>query len=131
MSRASVVARGQAAAQAGMVDACIITRVAASTVDTDTGHITPTATTTVYAGKCRVQQQSPAARPHTQGEAFTWLQRLELQLPASVTGVESDDRVVLTASTDPDLLGRTWRVRELMHKTHLTMRRHQIEEVTS
>jgi hypothetical protein len=115
-----------------MVDACTITRVTAQTVDPETGIITPTATTTVYAGRCRFRQKVPVSKPANVGEAFIWLQRLELQLPMAVTGVASDDLVTATASVfDADLVGRRWRIRELSHQTHQTARRHQIEEVTS
>src|ERR1051326_942708 len=113
-----------------MVDACTITRQATASTDPETGVITRT-TTTVYAGKCRFQQRSPISRPHQLGEAAVWLQRMELQLPVAVTAVASDDLVVATVATlDPDLLNRRWRVRELSHKTHETMRRYQIEETT-
>jgi hypothetical protein len=50
----------------------------------------------------------------------------------AVTGIASDDLVTITASLlDADLVGRTFRVRELGHKSHMTARRVQLEEVTS
>lgn len=132
MSRASVLARGRAAALAGMVDACAITRVTGHTTDPDTGVQTPT-TETVYEGACRVQQHSPGgARPADVGEAYQLLLRLEVQLPVSATGIEVSDTVTITAAAhDTDLVGRAFRVRELMHKTHLSARRIGVEEVTS
>jgi hypothetical protein len=46
--------------------------------------------------------------------------------------IASDDLVTITASLlDADLVGRTFRVRELGHKSHMTARRVQLEEVTS
>lgn len=130
MTANTVTMRGRAAVERLMVDSCTITRQTIASTDPETGQITYN-TTAVYSGKCRVQQKAPAARPHQLGEASVWLQRLELQLPMSVTQVASDDLVAITSSTlDADLVGRTWRVRELSHKTHETARRHQIEEVT-
>src|SRR5690348_14673080 len=112
MSRASVLARGRAAALAGMVDACAITRVTGHTTDPDTGVQTPT-TETVYEGACRVQQWSPSsARPADVGEDYQLLQATELQLPIDATGVQVGDQVEMTASAhDLDLPGRVFRLR--------------------
>ena len=130
MTSTSITLRGRAMAERQMVDACTVTRQATASSDAELGTITYS-TTTVYSGKCRVQQHGASTRPHQLGEAAVWLQRLELQLPMSVTAVASDDLVVITASSlDPDLLNRKWRVRELTHKTHETMRRYTIEETT-
>jgi hypothetical protein len=133
MSATSAVLAGRQAAEKLMLDACLIRREDPNSevTDPETGVITPTYTT-IYAGKCKIGQAAPISRPATIGEAFIWLQRMELHLPMSVSTVESDDLVRLTSSTlDPDLLSRTWRVRDLAHKTYLTARRHQIEEQTS
>lgn len=113
-----------------MVDACLIQHRTGETTDPDTGVVTP-AYGTVYAGKCRVQQQPGIARPATPGEAYVWLTKFELQLPMSVTGVDTDDLVTITVSVlDADLTGRVWHARALAHKTHATSRRIQCEEVT-
>lgn len=123
--------RGRAAAEALMVDTCTIRRKTGETTDPDTGVITPTLTT-IYTGKCRIQQQSGIARPADVGQANVFLSRLELQIPMAVTGVDSDDEAVIdTSVNDPDLVGRVFHVRELAHKTHATARRFQVDEVTS
>jgi hypothetical protein len=58
--------------------------------------------------------------------------RLELHVPVTVTGVASDDLVNITASVnDPDLLGRSWHVRELAHKSFQSARRFSMIEITS
>jgi hypothetical protein len=122
--------RGRLAAESLMVDACTIRR-KTEVADPETGSMTPSYTA-IYSGKCRFQQRVPVSKPADVGQAFIWLQRLELQLPMAVTGVASDDLVTATASAlDPDLVGRTWHIRELSHKTHQTARRYQAEEVTS
>jgi hypothetical protein len=130
MSRASVLARGRLAAEAGMVDACTITRVTGRSTDTTTGAVTPT-TSTLYTGKCRVQQQQAQATTEDVGEDQVLLLRLEVQLPMSVTGLQVGDRITVTASAhDADLVGRVFRVHDLAHKTHATARRVQCLEVT-
>lgn len=131
MSVSALLAQGRAAAERLMVDACVIRRVTDSTTDPDTGVITPTYTT-IYTGKCRIQQPTAQARTEQAGEAYALMLRLEVQVPMSVTGVQAEDEVLLTASAhDPDLVDRTFLVRDLAHKTHATMRRIGIEERTS
>lgn len=129
MSRETVLARAQAAALASMVDAGRIRHKTGEATDA-VGNVTPTYAV-VYAGPCKVQQQKGIARPANVGEAEVFLSRLELHIPMSVTGVSSDDVLDLTASADPDLLGRLFHVRELAHKTWASARRYSIVEVTS
>lgn len=132
MSAASVLARGRAAAEALMVDAdaCVITRVPGRTTNTTTGVVTET-TSTLYTGKCRVQQKPAEARREEIGEDRTLLLTMMVQLPASVTGLIVGDRITITASAhDPDLVGRVLRVQDLAHKSHLTSRRVGVVEVT-
>lgn len=132
MSRDSVLARGRAAAQAGMVDACTIVRQAISSTNEETGE--PSfSNTTLYTGACRVQQRVPGgARPADVGEAYKLMLRLELQLPmVGTSGIQPGDRVTVTVSVhDPDLVGKVLLIRELAHKTHATARRFGVEEVT-
>lgn len=130
MSRATVLARGRLAAEAGMVDACTITRIGERVTDTTTGEVTESAST-LYTGKCRVQQASAQAQREDAGEDRLLLLRLEVQLPMSVTDLEVGDLVTVTASVhDPDLPGRVFRVHDLAHKTHATARRVQCVEKT-
>lgn len=131
MSRASVLARGRAAAEAGMVDACTIRRSTGETTDPVSGVVTPT-WQQLYAGKCRVQQKSIQAEDEDAGEARLLMVRLEVQLPMSVTDLEPDDQVLITASeSDPDLPGRVFTIADLFHKTHATARRIGVVERTS
>jgi hypothetical protein len=133
MSRASVLFRGRAAAEAGMGDACTIRRENTSdTTDPVTGVGTRTYTT-IYTGKCRVQQQAAIARPHDVGENEVWLVRFDLQLPvATSAGLRVGDQVTITASVnDPDLIGRVFAVNELAHKSEATSRRVGIIEETA
>lgn len=113
-----------------MVDACTITRIGERVTDTTTGEVTEP-TSTLYTGKCRVQQASAQAQREDAGEDRLLLLRLEVQLPMSVTDLEVGDLVTVTASAhDPDLPGRVFRVHDLAHKTHATARRVQCVEKT-
>lgn len=130
MSRATVLARGRAAAEAGMVDTCTIERQTGETTNPDTGVVTPTVSE-IYDGMCRFQQKGAQAQQEDAGQAYLLLQRAEIQLPVTATGIDVGDLITCTASRDPDLVGRVFRVRDLAYKTDATARRLQIQERTS
>lgn len=130
MSRASILASGRRAAEAGMIDACTISRLATTVTDPVTGVVTDT-TATVYTGRCRVQQAGSQGARLDAGQQSVLLLRFELQLPMSVVGLTEDDVVTITASVhDGDLVGRKFRIQDLAHKTEATARRMQVTEVT-
>lgn len=130
MSAASVLARGRAAAELLMVDACTIRRKTGESTGAG-GVVTPTYST-LYTGKCRVQQDKAQAQQQDPGEAHVLMLRLEIQLPMSVTGLQAEDVVTITASAhDADLVGRVFIVRDLAHASHKTARRVQVMERTS
>jgi hypothetical protein len=131
MALDALLLQGRAAAEVRlMVDACTITRIGERVTDTTTGEVTEP-TTTLYTGKCRVQQAKADARTEDVGEDRLLMLRLEVQLPMSVTGLEVGDRITITASVhDPDLPGRVFRIHDLAHKTHATARRVQCLEIT-
>lgn len=125
--------RGRVLAESLMVDACTIARRTGESTNEDTGVVTPT-TTTVYTGQCRIQQSQLGADsvPADPGEAYVRLIAYELQVPVSVTGIRVHDVATITASAlDPDLVGRKFIVLGLTHKTHLTARRMQVQEVAT
>jgi hypothetical protein len=130
MSRAALIGRGSAAAEAGMVDTCTIRRRTGETTDPDSGVITPSYASPLYAGKCRVQQSVAQASQEDSGEDYLLLLRLEVQLPMSVVGLEVSDEITITASQDPDLVNRAFLIRDLFHKTDATSRRVQCTERT-
>lgn len=133
MSATSAVLRGRAAAERLMLDTCSIKRLSGQVTDRETGVITSTYAS-VYAGKCKVQQQTRGGipRPEDVGEAQVYLSRIEVHVPMSVTGIAADDIVTITASAlDVDLVNRVFHIREIDHKTFLTARRLSVEEVTS
>lgn len=130
MSVATALTRGRQLAEALMVDTCTIRHRTGETTD-ENGTIVGTYST-VYTGRCRVQQATPASAPQDTGEAHVYLLRLEVQLPMTVTGLEVGDEIEVTASVhDADLIGRTFLIRDLAHATHKTARRVQCTEQTS
>lgn len=131
MNRAELLARAQSFAEQGMVDQCVIRRRTGDTLDEFSGTITPDyATPDPYAGRCRVRQARAQAALEDVGEDAVLVLRLELQLPVAVTGLQVGDEVTITASRDPDLPGRAFLVRDLMHQTDSSARRVQLTERT-
>lgn len=126
-----VLDRGRAAIERRMVDACTIRRRNGGTTDPDTGYPTQPQTT-LYTGKCRVQQRQGTATREDVGEDQLLLLRLEVQLPvAGTAGLEVGDEIEMTSSVhDPDLPGRVFRIHDLAHATEKTSRRVQCIERT-
>lgn len=130
MSLLRVLARGRLAAERTMTDTCVIEEPGAPTTGTDA---TVTVNyTTVYAGKCRLQQHDGVATIAESGEANLLMVRRILMLPVAASeGVRMGHRVTMTdCVADPDALGRTFYVRDEQAKSHATARRLGIEEAT-
>lgn len=127
-----LLASGRRAAERLMTDACVVRRKTGTVTDPVTGKITPTYTT-VYTGKCRIQQATANPGDTTAGDAELLMVPRVLSLPvASSLGLRAGDEVEMTASAhDPDLPGRRFVVRGEFAKSHATARRLGIEEVTS
>lgn len=121
--------RGRRAAEALMVDSCTVRRVSGTSTNTTTGAVTPTYST-VYTGKCKVQQGgAQAGTPEAGDHAFT-VQGLQLHLPVGAGPVAVGDVVTVTASAhDAQLVNRQFRVTAEHHKTWATAQRIPIEEV--
>lgn len=131
MSATTAVLAGRRRAEALMVDTCTVTRAGSGTTDDLTGEVTSTPTT-VYAGRCKVQQAAAMGQRVDAGEASTVLLRLEVHLPvAGSEDVRRGDLVTITASAnDPALMGKTFRVHDQAAKSFATARRLGVEEVT-
>lgn len=127
MSRESVLARGRAAAEQGMVDACTSRRQTGTTYDDNTGATTP-AWTAVYAGPCRLKQPSLTASSSTVGEAAVVLVQPEIHLPMDVPLHKPGDEITLTACPlDPLSVGRVFIVKAM---SGATARRYSVIERT-
>ena len=132
MNLSGVLSRGRAAAELIMTDACSFTRVTGQTIDEEDGTYTDT-TSTVYAGKCRVQVRNMAvAALPLSGERQVVAMQLEVSIPVTATEPQVGDIATITASANDDaLVGRKFRVREEMHKSHATARRVVVQEEQS
>lgn len=132
MSAATALARGQQLAESLMVDACVIRRI--TYVSDPVTGVQSAMGPEIYSGRCKIQSTAAAAssRRDEAGQASRLVLPMELHLPVSATGLAADDQVTVTASAhDADLVGRLFRIRDLMHKTMPTARRVGIEEITS
>lgn len=131
MSAASVLARGRAAAERRMVDACLVRQITGESTGPG-GVVTPTYAT-VYSGICEVDQSETQARQEDAGEAHLLMTRRTLKLPVvESSAVRADHVVTITASlNDPGLVGREFVVRDEFGESHSTSRRVGIEGRTS
>lgn len=129
----ALLAEARAEMVALMSDSCSIGHPSGSTLDDD-GRSTSTYLT-LYSGRCRVQMRGTTSALSTReiGDQQVAVMTVELQVPVDETaGAAIRDLVtVLDAEFDPDLIGRTFRIASLMHKTHATARRFQCIEVTA
>ncbi len=120
-------------AESLMVDTVLVER-ATGGVSTDTLTLEETLEyTTIYVGAARVQRVDIQPNDQVVGEVEFSLLRLNVQLPLSVTGIERNDRVTVTAIgpvTDPELSGVVAAVQANLTKTHPTKRTLVCQEVT-
>lgn len=131
MSAQTALLAGRAAAEAMMLDACTITRAGTGgpVFDPDTGEYTEPTPTTVYSGACKVQARTSVSTSAVGGELLTMMQ-VEVHVPMSVTGVQVNDVVTITASVnDAALVDRGYRVTDDPAKSFATARRLRCEEV--
>jgi hypothetical protein len=133
MSVLDLLAEGRAAAEAIMLDACTITRVTGpeGPLDPETGLREPAPTTTIYAGKCKVQTYEPHESAKEAGDHVFTEQRYHLHLPIGAGPVAVNDIATVTAaSADAGLVGRSYRIAGLHHKSLATAQRLLVDEIT-
>lgn len=137
MNRAAVLAAGRRAAEAGMADRCVITRVTGATTDRETGQRVETRITiypaTGQVGRCRLQELQAFSRDTRPAPDQPQLARYRvLQLPVETSlGILAGDDVEMTVSVaDPDAVGKHYAVRDQSTKSEATSRRLGVEEVT-
>lgn len=132
MSAVAALRRGRTAAERLMVDSCQVVRVTGqpgATVDPVTGLRTPAPTSTVYAGRCKVQTFEAHESTPDSGDHVYTVQRYFIHLPAG-TDVRVDDQITVTASVlDAGLVGRSYQVVELLHKSFATAHRVAVDEI--
>ena len=134
MTRAvALTLRGRRRAEALMVDQCTITRTVgeAGEVDPNTGLRVPPATEVVYSGKCKVQTYEPHESKPDAAEHVWTVQRYSVHIPVDAGPAAVDDRIQITYSViAPHLVGRTYRVAGIHHKSLTTAQRLLVDEVT-
>jgi hypothetical protein len=133
MSVLDLLAEGRAAAEAIMLDACTITRVTGpeGALDPETGLRDPAPTVTVYSGKCKVQTYEPHESARESGDHVFTEQRYHLHLPMGVGPVGVGDTATITAAAaDTQLVGRSYRIAGLHHKSLATAQRLLVDEIT-
>jgi hypothetical protein len=132
MSRAERLAlRGRKAAERLMVDTCTVKR-PADAVTTNASGVVAATSTTIYTGKCKIQQQRMQFAEMTDaGDHRFTVAPLEVHLPTSATGIDTNDRIEITASFDTANVGRVFTVRTFDRKTFQTALRVIVTEVTA
>jgi len=116
-----------------MLDACTITRVTGPEGELDpvTGLREPAPTATVYSGKCRVQTYEPHETARESGDHVFTEQRYHLHLPIGVGPVKVGDTAeIIAAAADTQLIGRSYRIAALHHKSLATAQRILVDEIT-
>lgn len=108
-----------------MVDACTITAANAVQVydETTDAYTTPDGASR-YTGRCKVTPRDNADRQVEAGAQTVTLWPFVISVPMSVTGIQDDDVITITASAlDPALVGLVLRVRQVAQGSFLTARR--------
>lgn len=117
-------------AEALMLDVCDITRpTGESTMDPDTGKVTPQTAPVLTGQKCAVQQAAGGTAPEA-GEHVYTLQVSQLKLPVGVGPVQVNDVVTMRKSINPALIGNIYRITGTFEKTFLSAQRIPVEEIT-
>jgi hypothetical protein len=107
-----------------MVDACIIDRPTGQATDPTTGAVVTTYSAPIYTGRCEVQQVGTMAAKPVAGESQWTILGHVVKVPVDAVVYRVGDRVRMTAAIlDPTLVGRTFLVTSMLHKTHATSRR--------
>lgn len=122
MTITSATGRGQRFAEQTMTDTCTITRAGEPVYNPATLAYTASSTT-VYSGKCRVKPRPVMDRQVQAGEQALQIWPYVVSVPMSVTGVQVDDVVTVTASADADLEGQVLVVKDVTRGTNVTARR--------
>ena len=121
----------RAAAESLMVDSVRVERPGLPVTDPETGDVT-TPSVVVYVGPGKVQSTLPQAAHPVAGEHQFTVQQASVHVPVSAGPVMVGDLVVPVAVVhDAALVGRVFRVKELLHKSFATAQRLSVEEVVA
>lgn len=129
MTAESITIAGRTAAEELMVETCTIRRHAKASF-TAGAHV-PGAAPTVYSGKCQVQiTDALDTSTPVVGDRQVSLQRVTVKVPVAALGVRVDDVITIdTATLDPSLVNRRYRVVADHSKSFATARRFQAVQI--
>jgi hypothetical protein len=141
MPAIGAIRAGRRWAESLMIDSCIVRRSVGDIgpMNPETGLRPAAAVQVVYGpdlspfkGRCKVQTFEPhESKPESGQHVFT-VQRYHLHVPIGAGPFQVDDRVeIVTSAEGPQLVGRTYRVSGLHHKSLATAQRLLIDEVTA
>lgn len=131
MSIIALTLRGRAAAEATMLDACIVHRPGDLVTDPTTGTVTRSQEV-VYEGKCKLQQTLAQSGNAMAGEHEFTTQDVRWDTPVGSGPFRVDDVVTMTAAAlDDQLPGRRFRVDGRFNKTAATAQRIRVEELVA
>lgn len=132
MTAVFAVQAARLAAEALMIDSCIVTRSGGGRVwDEETGQYTQPAPLTVYTGKCKVKTRATGTSEAEVGEQQVGVLQWEVHLPVlgSEAVVRGDTITVTACQLDPALVGMTFTVTSLHAGSYKTSRRLPVEAV--
>ena len=112
-----------------MLDTCTVRTVTGKTTNPTTGAVTYTYSAPLYTGRCKVQTYEPQeSNPEAGGATFT-VQRYSVHVPVAAFIPAVGQVIEITsAELDANLVGATFRVVALLHKTAATAYRLGVEE---
>jgi hypothetical protein len=131
MTAAGVLLAGRVAAESLMVDACTVQRSSGTVTNPDTGVVYPNLST-VYAGKCKIQQTLAQSSNPVAAEHQYTVQDTRWDTPVAAGPFLVGDVVTMDAAAlDAQIVGRTFRVVETFHKSGATAQRTRVVEVVA
>ena len=131
MSVLAHLTAGRALAEALMLDTCTAVRRGSASTNSTTGAVT-VSSTTLYSGKCRVQNAGLAAQTVEAAGRTATVERPTIHVPVGAFAARPGDVITITASeTDATLVGRVYRVVGAQVKSLATAYRLPVEEVTA
>jgi hypothetical protein len=130
MLEPSEIAAMRETSERAMPDTCTITRAAATgALDTVTGEWDPDAASTVYTGVGRVRPPTANMAEVVFGDRQVTRQRYVGTFPYDAAQILIDDIVTVTASSDDQISGRSFRVATVSSGSFLIDRRVGLEVV--
>lgn len=108
-SAATAAPIAQAYAEGNMTYAITLTRPGKPTFDRDTGQMTPVSADTIYTGKARVYEVQ-GGQTYQLGDEPQVFATTFVSIPVSAPRPQAEDIVTITASPDPVLVNRRYRV---------------------